>query len=489
MPDVDQILAGLKATLVSEGLRAAAGGILVVAFTQFLLTPTEYGQLFLVLAVVGVAQLLADLGLSQSAGRYVATYRESDPGQVLHVVAVALRARVVSTAAVAAALVVGRGWIAAWLGQPSLAPVLGVGAGLLVARSGYRFAVGVLQGWNCVEWCALLRGVESAGRVVFVVAFVGLGLGVVGAVVGFLAAGAAAAVVGLVLYRRRLANHVDRAADRADGLGRDVLSYGVPLALTNGANVVEKKVDTLLVGLFAGPVAVGFYELAKQVSEFVVVPAASFGFSATPAYGESTAAGDDAGAARLYRSSIRHVLLLYVPAAVGLVLVARPTVTYLFGEQYAGAAPVLQVFAGFVVVQSLTAVTTGGLDYVGRAGTRATVKTVTAGSNVLLNLALIPQFGALGAAAATLLTYSAYAAASLVVMHRELGLSSGYVALMGVRAAAIAGAMGVTVTTLLPYVSGVVSLFSVVAVGVGVWALLAFGSGTLDAAEVRAALG
>ncbi len=66
--------------------------------------------------------------------------------------------------------------------------------------------------------------------------------------------------------------------------------------------------------------------------------------------------------------------MLYIPAAAGLILVSEPLIYIVFGEEYAGAVPVLQILGIYAVLQSVKVLTDNGLDFLGRARERAIAK-------------------------------------------------------------------------------------------------------------------
>jgi O-antigen/teichoic acid export membrane protein len=146
------------------------------------------------------------------------------------------------------------------------------------------------------------------------------------------------------------------------------------------------------------------------------------------------------------------------------------------------------LFGVFVVVRAVHKITGTGLDYLGLARIRAVARGTTAGGNVVLNLLLIPPYGIVGAAVATLLTYSTYTAINVIYIHRELRLPLAALAGQTARVTGIALAMGAAVSLALPFVSGLLTLLAAVALGVAVWAGLAVASGLLDLGEVTSLL-
>jgi O-antigen/teichoic acid export membrane protein len=481
---VDRIARGVKAMLGARVLNLASNGILIVLLTRVLLDPEQFGQLNFVLSALGVVTILATLGLPKSAARYVTEFSETDPGQVPHVVRKSLTFILALVVVVAGGtLLLGRA-VANALGTPSLVPFLLAGSLFVAARALTKYFSALFQGFNRVTYSATVSAVTSVSRLPLVAGFVVLGFGVGGALYGYVASFAlAAGVGGYIAYTRFYADY--EAADApADDLSKRLLEYSVPLTATRGANVLDKKVDTLLVGVLLNMTAVGYYTIAKQVSDFVSAPASSFGYTVSPALGEQSSKDQTERAAKLYEQSLEYVLLAYVPAVVGLILVADPMVRYVFGTDYLGAVPVLQVFSGFMLVNAVNKVTSDGLDYLGRARSRAIIKSAMAVSNAGLNLLLIPLLGVVGAAIATVITYTIYTLSNVYFIHQELTIRFGFVLRRLAITCLVTVAMAAAVWLTLPYVTGLLTLFGAVFLGFGTWAALSVAGGILDVRRV-----
>jgi len=485
----DRLARGVTATFGANVVDALSNALLVIVLTRFLLTPEGYGRLNFVLSAIGVVSIFATLGLHKSAARYVTEFVETAPGQVPHVLRYSFVFVAVLVALVAGGTAAFGGDVARFVGAPSLAPFVLVGSVYVAARAFSGYCSALFQGFNRVTWSAVVGVVSGVGRFAFVVAFVALGYGVAGALAGYAVAAVAAAVVGgVVLYRRFYAAY-EAAEEAAEGLARRILEYSVPLTTSLSANVLDKKVDVLLVGALLNMPAVGFYTIAKQVSDVVAMPATSLGFTVSPAIGEQKRGDTHERAARLYERSLEYVLLLYVPGVVGLVLVAGPMVRYVFGTDYLPAVPVVQVYSGFIFVNAVNKVTSDALDYLGRARSRAIVRTTMAVGNFGLNLVLIPWMGVVGAAVATVATYTVYVAANLHFIRDELPLDGTRVLTVLGITCLVTGGMAAVVAFALPYVSGLATLFAVVGLGVATWATLSVVGGLLDVRDVRRLLG
>ncbi|MFC7215566.1 flippase [Saliphagus sp. GCM10025334] len=483
----DSIGARFTAEFVGQLIAAIAGGLLTVGLAR-LLGPDEYGLLFLAIAVFGSLGIFSKLGIAKSGARYIAEYKEQRPEQVPHILRTTAWYNLLAITVVGVGLLVGHRHLARAIGEPSLTPFLLLGALYLALEAISTYVRLTLQGFELIEVSATLHALDRVSRLVFAVAFVLLGFGALGALGGYLLSFALASGIGLVyLYRRQYQPHVTGSSIE-EGLRRRIGSYTIPLTATSTANTLDKEIDIVLVGFFLSPLAVSYYVLSKQIVHFVEMPMSALGFTLSPTFGAEKASDNVDRAARLYETSLVYSLLLYVPIGAGLVLVAEPAVILLVGQEYLGAVPVLQVLALFAVLQAVTKLTSNGLDYLGRARSRALVKGSTAVLNVGLNVLLIPTMGVVGAAIATVITYSMYTLANVYIIDQEFSLRMGFLARRLAAICAITGVMALVVFAVTDYITSIPSLILAVSLGVVIWGVLSVATGLLDITDVRSSL-
>ncbi|GAB3036067.1 flippase [Natronobiforma cellulositropha] len=481
----ERIARGVKATFGAEMVHLAAQAGIILVLTRVFLSPDEYGLVFLAVAVFAVAGLFASLGIPKSTAKFIAEYRERDETQLRHVLRVSGTYNALIAGIVCLALFALSGPIAAFYGEPALEPLLVVGVGYVLAHVTQSYLTIVFQGFGRVSLSAAVKATSHAAQFGSVVLLMLAGYGPVGVIGGFVAGYTLGALLGLVLLAR-LVRECPTPETVEEGLTRRILEYSVPLTASQGANVLYKRVDTLMVGFFLSPLAVGFYELAKQVSTFVIAPADSLGFTVAPTFGEHKSGSQIERASRVYEQSFEYITLLYLPAVAGVVLLAGPGIEFVFGESYLGAVPVLQVFAAFVLFQAIDKITNDSLDYLGRATERAIGKGVTGTLNFLLNLVLIPTIGVVGAALSTAVCFGLMVGYNLYLIDQELELRRLRLLRSVLVTGAITGAMALTILALTPYVTGPLSLFGVIAVGIAVWGGASIASGQIDVRAVRA---
>ncbi|MFP8889339.1 oligosaccharide flippase family protein [Natrialbaceae archaeon A-CW2] len=482
----ETVLARFKVEFSAQVVSMIAGGVLTVLLAR-LLSPDEYGLLYLALATLSVFALCSKLGLANAAAKYVTEYRETAPSQVPHIVRLSLYYTVIAAILTAAGVLVFRDEIAALVGEPSLGPLLLIGTLFLITTTLVGYLRTLLQGFEEIRRSSYLVMLSSLGKLGFALGLVLLGYGAVGALVGHVVAYTIVICVGGIFLYSTVQTY-DVATRVESGLRKRILEYNVPIFFTRGSNVLDKQVDTILVGVFLTPVAVSYYVVSKQFVGFLQAPAAALGFTVSPTLGKQKAANDVAEAARMYESTIVHILLLYLPASAGIALTARPAIEYTFGSAYLGAVPVLQVLSWFILLQAIMQVTSTALDFLGRARVRAIAKGATALANVALNVILIPEFGVVGAAVATVVTYTIYAGTNLYVIATEFPLRRGYILHQTLLITAVTGAMSAIVFFLRTYVETPLTLAFLVTLGVAIWFTLSLVVGLIDLNEVKATI-
>ena len=188
-------------------------------------------------------------------------------------------------------------------------------------------------------------------------------------------------------------------------LARSLLTVSWPLILSGVFAAINLRVDQLMLGILDGPEAVGTYAAAARLSEVWYFVPTAIAASVFPAMVRAHTAGGPAYLAwmgRLYDL----LIALALPIAIGVTILSGPVIALLYGPAYAASAPILAVhiwagpFVFMAAALSRWLIAEDRLVFsMIRHGTGAAV-------NVGLNLILIPRFGGLGAAYATLISYA-----------------------------------------------------------------------------------
>lgn len=131
---------------------------------------------------------------------------------------------------------------------------------------------------------------------------------------------------------------------------RDMLSFGGTLTVVDIGAVLAYNLDNVFVGRVLGASALGFYSIAFRLPELIVLNLASIaGDVLFPAY-----AVVDRGRLRdAYLVALRYTAMLTLPIAVGLIVLARPVIHVLFGDQWDQSIDVMQVLSLYALCVTL----------------------------------------------------------------------------------------------------------------------------------------
>ena len=463
---------GVWGYLPANIVQGLAGFLAVILFTR-LLSPEDFGRYAIAFSVFSLAHVAVFTWIEAAMARFWAA--EFRNGQTLadHF------ASLYRTAFALTAVFVPLTAIGVWLWPMDPAFKAAVAAGLLgaPARCLMKLAQERYRAAGEVRRAAALDMAFTAGGLVIGVAFALMG------------AGAAAPLLGLGLAplltlpfvlpgELRFARNgkVDRARLRAYAL------YSYPIAASLALTLVLSSTDRLLLALFMDEAAVGAYHAAYSIANRTLdVLFIWLGAAGGPALVMALEQGGRERLKDAAREQASTFILIALPAAVGLALVARPMAEFMIGEDLraaaAGVTPWValgSLLAGCTTYYFHQAFTLGR-----RTGLLLLAMTVPAVANVLLNLALIPAFGVTGAAMATAASFGVGMMASVALGRRAMPLPVPRETL--VRAAVACAAMGAVVVAL-PAVGGFAELMLKASAGACTYAAVAL---ILNVAGVR----
>ena len=200
---------------------------------------------------------------------------------------------------------------------------------------------------------------------------------------------------------------------------RRLVRFGMPLAWVGIGAMLLSLGDRYLLQWLTGPVTVGIYDWSGRLGNVLYMLFVSSFQLAFTVHGVKALSGD-VSEADLHRRTFRHFVIWTGWAALGLSLLAYD-VTLLVSDSAAYLAAeylVLPVAIGYLFYGVYTVM--NNLLYAG-GRTKMIARNIylTAGLNIILNLALIPLLGAFGAALATAISYAGLVAVTTRIAYTE----------------------------------------------------------------------
>lgn len=198
------------------------------------------------------------------------------------------------------------------------------------------------------------------------------------------------------------------------GLARSIVTFGLLGQVGGLVNLLNLRLDFLILGSLAGPAPLGIYAVASKFAELVRLPALAVTWVSYPRIAQL---GPD-GSARVVRRQMPWLLGLGIVGSVVLGLAASPLLPALYGQEFVASVVPAAIIAVGLVASPAGGLASGYLLGTRRPGTNSLLQTVGLVATLGLDLLLIPSFGVVGAAVASAIAYLVTDLSGLLVVRR-----------------------------------------------------------------------
>ncbi len=175
-----------------------------------------------------------------------------------------------------------------------------------------------------------------------------------------------------------------------------------PLSLMGATLITNNQADTIMLGWLATPGEVGTYRVASQLASTVSIPLIIINIIIAPHITRlHTLDKNIINLQRLLTSSIRIAFLCSTPIVICYIIFGSRLLAAIFGQPYSTAETVLLLLTLGQTINVFSGSVGLILNMTGNESLAAKGVLIAAITNIILNLALIPLYGAKGAAIAT----------------------------------------------------------------------------------------
>ena len=369
--------------------------ITILLYTN-LLSTDQYGRYALLLAAVGITNNIATGWLGEGVLRFATSH-----GTVATLLCTVwkLQALVLSLASLVAVMMIVYAPTTEWK------LLIGVGIGILWLQSTFDIRQFLFRARLRPDKFLQANLVRSLLTPIAGVGAISLGLGAVGAAIGYLAGLLASNIL------TRSKQTLDRGTDSGGGefRARQLWEYGVPLSINSLMLQVVHLSDRFLIALFLGESAAGayaaIYDLSQQTIALFLRATAN---ASVPLIFKAALENEQKRLASYLRENLALLLTIGIAGIVLFWEVVPALVSRLIGAAYRESLPLLMpiIAAATVAVGLRTHHFLLPLMIKKKTVLAVPASFVAMLTNVLANLWLIPRMGLLGAALATLVAYA-----------------------------------------------------------------------------------
>jgi len=391
----------LARTIIKNTLFVTLGSValklLNFAFSIYVvrrLGDDRFGQYSIVLAFTGLFSIFAELGMTQFAMREIAQDRSKTGSLLGNLMALRLVLALVA--------IIGITLGAAAVGYPDELVL-----GIFLHTIGYllsAIAVPMETVLNANERLDYVTAQLVLGQLTFVVLgalFLLSGLGYVWLIVAGLVS--ILPQIGLnawVVHRHRLMSfrvHIDPR------LWFQLMRSGLPFGVISLALTIAFSIDTVMLSMFQPDYVVGWYNVAYHLVRSISLFLGGFSVAIIPTLSK-TYVDNVSEVEQWYHRSVKVIILLTLPIAVGGALVAFPLIRFLYTDDFLPSALALQILIWDLPLLMFTGFCGNITTVIRQEKAAARIYTLNALANILLNLYTIPRYGLVGAALVTVIT-------------------------------------------------------------------------------------
>src|SRR3989338_5003447 len=218
---------------------------------------------------------------------------------------------------------------------------------------------------------------------------------------------------------------------------KKILRFSMPVFVSSIAIFIITYTDTIVITFYRSLEEVALYQVAMPTSQLLLIFSGAIAAVAFPLISELHARKRFGEIQKSISVIITVLVFLILPIVILLVSFPEVIIKFLFGDGFLSAAITLQILTVSMIFYSIFTVLQTTLDGIGRPFINTKILFLMAGANLVLNIALVPTYGIIGSAFASLTAYLIGVAVGLSFVRKLLNVSLPLYKLVKVSAGAV----------------------------------------------------
>jgi O-antigen/teichoic acid export membrane protein len=367
--------------------------------------PEDYGLYSLGLAVVGFFIVFSVLGFQVGVKRYIPYYQsKKDEARVKGVLVFSLS--IVGLASLVIGLIL-------FFTSPLIASKIFRDIKLTNVLRIFSFSIpftaltAVLSasflGFTAIRYKVYVeRIILNFLKLFFIILFGVLGYGLYGIVFAYTAATVVTFFVAYYFLETRVFSLKTQTSPIY--LKKELLVFSIPLMLVGVMDTFLTRIDTMFLGYFETSLEVGLYNSAIPIAQLFGVSISSLGALFLPILTETYAKGQLNTLTVIYKTVTKWVFYINWPILLVMLFFSRHIIGLIFGTAYSSASLSLAILSIGFFSYTLSFAPNSLIITAKKTNIILLFSAFSLIVNVILNLILIPLWGMVGAAVATMLT-------------------------------------------------------------------------------------
>lgn len=181
---------------------------------------------------------------------------------------------------------------------------------------------------------------------------------------------------------------------------KPTLMLAIPLSIVTIFSMIAFRVDTILLSIIKGSVAVGWYTASYRLMEVFLFLPGVFAIAVFPVFSKfHVSSGDSLRFS--YQKSFKYLTIISIPIAVGTTILASDIILLIYKSGFSESIIILQILIWTIPITFLNSIFGTIIPAMNRQNFLIKVTFISMLFNISLNLLLMPTYSYLAAAATT----------------------------------------------------------------------------------------
>jgi O-antigen/teichoic acid export membrane protein len=182
-----------------------------------------------------------------------------------------------------------------------------------------------------------------------------------------------------------------------------IIIPAIPLSLVALSSTIYFRIDTVLLSLFQGEAAVGWYNASYKLIELLLFVPSVYTVAIFPVLSNYYSSSKE-NLELIYTKSYKYLFIVGIPIATTITVLAPEIILLLYQSGYTESILTLQILIWSIPLMFLSYTNAWIFISINKQNLLLKLTFVMMVANIILNLILIPQYSYLGAALATVIT-------------------------------------------------------------------------------------
>ena len=184
---------------------------------------------------------------------------------------------------------------------------------------------------------------------------------------------------------------------------KKVLLMALPLSMASIFALIAFKIDTIMLSIIKGSVAVGYYTASYNLMQVFIFLPIVYATAIFPVFSSFHVSSKDS-LKYSYHKSFKYLMILSLPISVGTTILANQIILLVYKSSFEPSILVLQILIWAIPFIFLNYILSTILTAMDKQNVLLKITFVSMIFNILLNIPIITMYGYIGAALVTILT-------------------------------------------------------------------------------------